>query len=914
MGVEMNGGSSGLMVSFSARMIGLVVCFVALSWHGCQAVRVGVLLRRGHNDVWREYEDAMTNFNNSDVASRLGIDIKTHRATFDDNLFITAQELCKQLNAGVTTVLLPSRGFSDAALYSLFGSTNVPRITTTVQQRCGSKDPPVLQEDVWNETTTWTPSSTSTLPPWFSDGSTTERTPDDEEDPTTLGVTMMPDLAPAVIDLADVWGFKSLVFVYDSDHALVTLQQFMDSGRVRVQQARRVSRSAEAHSMLSSLEKGDQQGRKLVVLDCAYDLAKDIVIRHVRDVYMGRRNYHYVLVKPIVSERYLEGVSEFAALNITAFRFQNTEGITQAYNYNYRTTLIINAYRTLKEDPPPKNADLFEDRVSSGYSGGTSCGRVAYLTKDQGQVVDAYLKNVVFDGKTGRVAFDSEGCRVNFTVDVMQVNGKNQWIQTGTWSKSSGFVRSGERNDSVPPGHKDYVYRVTTILEDPYLMVKNKKYETDGTNQTYEGFCKDLIDAISRLTGIKYQLHLVKDDHYGSVSIDGWNGMIGEIVSNDADIALAGLTITSARKNVVDFTHPFLTSGIAALIKKPSKLQKGVGVNTFLAPFELHLWIGLGASLGAVLLFLFIFGAAVMKNDHCCYQAGDEDVSKDAVLKTVCESLEMVAPLPTGSFMARSISGRIVSSFWWMFVVLVFSTYTTTLTPLLTLRDAEYSSISTLEELSMQNKVKFGTLRTGGVQEYFEESQYRTNKLIWEAMKTERHVLVGTRQEGVGRVRSSDGKYVFFTESLFADYVNGRRPCDTKVIGEVFATQYFGLAVTPGSPLREKLNEAIVNMTESGEIDEMKAKWWASECDAPPPDEPMRLELFLHIIFYLACLLIVGIAVALLELLVRGCNKWRFSRLRAVSARIDRERALRRSRQGDVTGVFPSCPAGVSDR
>ncbi|KAG0424281.1 hypothetical protein HPB47_028478, partial [Ixodes persulcatus] len=728
-GVEMNAGSSGLMVSFSARMIGLVVCFVALSWHGCQAVRVGVLLRRGHNDVWREYEDAMMNFNNSDVASRLGIDIKTHRATFDDNLFSTAQELCKQLNAGVTTVLLPSRGFSDAALYSLFGSTNVPRITTTVQQRCGSKDPPVLQEDVLNETTTWSPSSTSTLPLWFSDGSATERTPDDEEDPTTLGVTMMPDLAPAVIDLADVWGFKSLVFVYDSDHALVTLQQFMDSGRVRVQQARRVSRSAEAHSMLSSLEKSDQHGRKLVVLDCAYDLAKDIVIRHVRDVYMGRRNYHYVLVKP----------AEEAALVDAA-------------------QLIINAYRTLKEDPPPKNADLFEDRVSSGYSEGTSCGRVAYLTKDQGQVVDAYLKNVVFDGKTGRVAFDSKGCRVNFTVDVIQVNGKNQWIQTGTWSKSSGFVRSGERNDSVPPGHKDYVYRVTTILEDPYLMVKNRKFDPDGTNQTYEGFCKDLIDAISRLTGIKYQLHLVKDDHYGSVSIDGWNGMIGEIVSNDADIALAGLTITSARKNVVDFTHPFLTSGITALIKKPSKLQKGVGVNTFLAPFELHLWIGLGASLGAVLLFLFIFGAAVMKNDHCCYQAADEDVSKDAVLKTVCESLEMVAPLPTGSFMARSISGRI-------------------------------------------NQVKFGTLRTGGIQEYFEESQYRTNKLIWEAMKTERHVLVGTRQEGVGRVRSSDGKYVFFTESLFADYVNGRRPCDTKVIGEVFATQYFGLAVTLGSPL-----------------------------------------------------------------------------------------------------------------
>lgn len=867
----------------SARLLVLVVSVLCL-WRRCQAVRVGVLLRRGHEDVWREYESAVANFNSSGDANRLGFGISTRRATIDDNLFITARELCKQLNAGVTTVLLPSTGLSEDAVHSLFASTNVPRITTTIQQRCAGRDVPVAEEDASNVTGTLQPEEL------FRNNS------EADEDIMTLGVSMMPHLASAVLDLADAWGFKSLVFIYDSDHALVTLQQLMESERTLVLQARRVSGSSEAHSLLSSLEKSDMHGRRLVVLDCAYDLAKDIVIRHVRDIFMGRRNYHYVFVNPVVGERYLEGVSEFAAINITAFRFQNKEDASGTYNYNYKTTaeeaalvdaaqLILATYKTLKEDPPPKNADLFEDRVRPKKAGRASCGRVSYLTEEQGRVIDSYLKKVTFDGKTGKVAFDAMGCRVNFTVDVIQVNGKNQWLKTGTWSKDSGFVRLGSGNDSTSKDDKNYVYKVSAILEEPYLMLKSPGSDDVPDDQRFEGFCKDLIDAISRCAGMKYKLRLVQDGRYGSSSIDGWNGMVGEVLYGEADIALGGLTITSARKNVVDFTHPFMTTGVAALIKKPSTLQKGVGVHTFLAPFDVHVWIGLGSALGVVLLFLFLFGVSVMKNDHCCYQPPEEQNPKEAVLKTVCESLEAATPpLPSGSFLARSISGRIVSSFWWMFVVVVFSTYTTKMTSFLVLKDTAHADIDTLEELSVQRHVKFGTLDSGSIHEYFGDSKDMINRRISETMRGSHDVLVTTRMEGVERVRTSEGKYVFFTETPFAEYVNNRRPCDTKIIVENFNTQFFGLAVQQGSPLREKLNEAIAVLSESGELDEIKKKWWTSQCDSPPQDEPMRLELFLHIIFYLACLVAGGIVIAFLEFIVRGCNKCRYLRAQRSSS------------------------------
>lgn len=34
---------------------------------------------------------------------------------------------------------------------------------------------------------------------------------------------------------------------------------------------------------------------KYVVLDCPTDMAKDIVVSHVRDVALGKRTYHYLL-------------------------------------------------------------------------------------------------------------------------------------------------------------------------------------------------------------------------------------------------------------------------------------------------------------------------------------------------------------------------------------------------------------------------------------------------------------------------------------------------------------------------------------------------------------------------------------------------------------------------------------------
>ena len=62
---------------------------------------------------------------------------------------------------------------------------------------------------------------------------------------------------------------------------------------------------------------------------------------------------------------------------------------------------------------------------------------------------------------------------------------------------------------------------------------------------------------------------MVKDGFYGSKVNGTWNGIVGELTKNKADLAATQLTITKARSKVVDFTAPYsrIRQGILMLNK-----------------------------------------------------------------------------------------------------------------------------------------------------------------------------------------------------------------------------------------------------------------------------------------------------------------------------------------------------------
>ena len=51
-----------------------------------------------------------------------------------------------------------------------------------------------------------------------------------------------------------------------------------------------------------------------------------------------------------------------------------------------------------------------------------------------------------------------------------------------------------------------------------------------------------------------FQIRFVGDDEYGTVKNGKWDGLVGELLDNVADIAVGPLTITYNREKVVYFT------------------------------------------------------------------------------------------------------------------------------------------------------------------------------------------------------------------------------------------------------------------------------------------------------------------------------------------------------------------------
>ena len=94
--------------------------------------------------------------------------------------------------------------------------------------------------------------------------------------------------------------------------------------------------------------------------------------------------------------------------------------------------------------------------------------------------------------------------------------------------------------------------------------------------------------------------------------------------------------------------------------------------------------------------------------------------------------------------------------------------------------------------------------------------------------KYEAEDYVSGNVEGYARVKL--GNYAFISESPAAEYqVN--QGCDLVVVGKPFKTSYYGFGFPPitGSPLKKRVDAALLRLEESSKMDTLKKKWWKED-------------------------------------------------------------------------------------
>ena len=71
----------------------------------------------------------------------------------------------------------------------------------------------------------------------------------------------------------------------------------------------------------------------------------------------------------------------------------------------------------------------------------------------------------------------------------------------------------------------------------------------------------NFIQELSKEVKFKYEFYMVEGGGYGALKNGRWTGMIADLRSQKADMAVIDMSITSIRQTAVDFTMPYMTTG-----------------------------------------------------------------------------------------------------------------------------------------------------------------------------------------------------------------------------------------------------------------------------------------------------------------------------------------------------------------
>ncbi|XP_075958526.1 glutamate receptor 4 isoform X6 [Anarhichas minor] len=682
---------------------------------------------------------------------------------------------------------------------------------------------------------------------------------------------LRPSIRGALLSLLDHYDWNKFVFLYDTDRGYAILQAIMEkAGQNNWQVSAICVENFNDASYRQLLEDLDRRQEKKFVIDLEAERLQNM-LEQIVSVGKHVKGYHYIMAnlgfKDINLERFMHG-----GANVTGFQlvdFSNPMVIKLMQRWNK-----LDQREYPGSDAPPKyTSALTYDGVMVMAEAFRNLRR---------QKVDISRRGNAGDCLANPAAPWNQGIDMERTLKQVRLQGLTGNVQFDHYGRRVNYtmdVFELKNNGPRRIGYWNDADKLVLIQDSPLLPNDTSRME----NRTV------VVTTIMK-----------------------------------AEIAVAPLTITLVREEVIDFSKPFMSLGISIMIKKPQKSKPGVF--SFLDPLAYEIWMCIVFAYIGVSVVLFLVSRFSPYEWHTEEPEegtdgppSDQPPNEFGIFNSLWFSL--------GAFMQqgcdispRSLSGRIVGGVWWFFTLIIISSYTANLAAFLTV-ERMVSPIESAEDLAKQTDIAYGTLDSGSTKEFFRRSKIAVYEKMWGYMKSaEPTVFTKTTAEGVAKVRKSKGKYAFLLESTMNEYTEQRKPCDTMKVGGNLDSKGYGVATPKGSQLRSAVNLAVLKLNEQGLLDKLKNKWWydKGECGSGGGGEKDKSSQALSLsnvagVFYI---LVGGLGLAMLVALIEFCYK---SRNEAKRMKLTFTEAMRNKARLSITGsvgengrvLTPDCPKAV---
>ncbi|XP_025858886.2 glutamate receptor ionotropic, NMDA 2A [Vulpes vulpes] len=464
-----------------------------------------------------------------------------------------------------------------------------------------------------------------------------------------------------------------------------------------------------------------------------------------------------------------------------------------------------------------------------------------------------FMVNVTWDGKD--LSFTEEGYQVHPRLVVIVLNKDREWEKVGKWENQSLSLRH-----AVWPRYKSFSdcepddnhLSIVTLEEAPFVIVEdidpltetcvrntvpcrkfvkinNSTNEGMNVKKCCKGFCIDILKKLSRTVKFTYDLYLVTNGKHGKKVNNVWNGMIGEVVYHRAVMAVGSLTINEERSEVVDFSVPFVETGISVMV---SRSNGTVSPSAFLEPFSASVWVMMFVMLlivSAIAVFVFEYFSPVGYNRNLAKGKAPHGPSF-----TIGKAIWLLWGLVFNNSVPvqnpKGTTSKIMVSVWAFFAVIFLASYTANLAAFM-IQEEFVDQVTGLSDKKFQRPhdysppFRFGTVPNGST-----ERNIRNNYPYMHQYMTK------FNQKGVedALVSLKTGKLdAFIYDAAVLNYKAGRdEGCKLVTIGSgyIFATTGYGIALQKGSPWKRQIDLALLQFVGDGEMEELETLWLTGIC------------------------------------------------------------------------------------
>ncbi|XP_078150526.1 glutamate receptor 2.7-like isoform X1 [Carex rostrata] len=315
------------------------------------------------------------------------------------------------------------------------------------------------------------------------------------------------------------------------------------------------------------------------------------------------------------------------------------------------------------------------------------------------------------------------------------------------------------------------------------------------------GYAIDVFEeAIKRLPyAVPFEYKLFGDTSESSLKLS-YDDYVYQVYLRNYDVVIGDITIRYNRTRYVDFSVPYTESGIGMIVP----VKEAVNRNTliFLKPLTADLWL-------VSIVFVIYTGIAILIL---------EPKMRAPLRGSLSMHLHTIVHLSFFAYKEKleSILSKIVVMVWVFVLLVLTSSYTASLTSMLTVQQLQPTVTDIHDLLNKGDYIgyKKDSFVEGLIQQIgFDESKmrgYSYPEEFDEALKK------GSANGGVSVIVHS----IPYIKLFLAKY------CDSyTMVGPIFKTAGYGFAFPKGSPLVPDISHAILNITDGDDIIRIEKKW-----------------------------------------------------------------------------------------